>query len=396
MGNSFDYVTHVKIGNQERFLRDPAGVQYDVTNTFTLVPESSTTNQGLSTPAGNYTVFKNVAGSTLTVRFCGTAVDNGDPEHPFGFISAIQIVEAPILLGLTISPDDIMLNVPAQITITCETSDAVIRYTTDGSDPTESSNLYSGPITINRDGTNDKTLFTLKARAWKEGLGAGPIKTVAYNFTQGKKLIEYGWDVPSPSYVKEHIAEMETHPFDGVVMYVPSALDSGTILGWKVFNGPAITASEYEPAIADLQATAFKKFTDNFIQIQTYSHTDWFDDTNWSIIAANAGAMAKIAKEGKCVGLMIDPETYLDSYNLFNYSMLPDDLKAAHTQAEYKAQVMIRGQQFMQAINEEFPNIQILFLFGPGANVINSSNFDLLVPFIDSEPVRAGQEFDGS
>ncbi len=33
-----------------------------------------------------------------------------------------------------------------------------------------------------------------------------------------KKLIEYGWDVPTPAYVKEHIQEMEKRPFDGVIM----------------------------------------------------------------------------------------------------------------------------------------------------------------------------------
>ena len=30
-----------------------------------------------------------------------------------------------------------------------------------------------------------------------------------------KKLIEYGWDVPAPSYVADHIREMEQRPFDG-------------------------------------------------------------------------------------------------------------------------------------------------------------------------------------
>ena len=32
-----------------------------------------------------------------------------------------------------------------------------------------------------------------------------------------KKLIEFGWDVPSPEFVRDHIREMETRPFDGVI-----------------------------------------------------------------------------------------------------------------------------------------------------------------------------------
>ena len=37
-----------------------------------------------------------------------------------------------------------------------------------------------------------------------------------------KKLIEYGWDVPKPSFVAEHIREMEQRPFEGLIMRVPS------------------------------------------------------------------------------------------------------------------------------------------------------------------------------
>ena len=35
-----------------------------------------------------------------------------------------------------------------------------------------------------------------------------------------KKLIEYGWDVPYPEFVKQHIREMEQKPFDGIIFRV--------------------------------------------------------------------------------------------------------------------------------------------------------------------------------
>ncbi len=52
---------------------------------------------------------------------------------------------------------------PQTVSITCADADAVIRYTTDGTEPTESSTIYSQPFTVN-------TTTTIMAKAWKEGM----------------------------------------------------------------------------------------------------------------------------------------------------------------------------------------------------------------------------------
>ena len=49
--------------------------------------------------------------------------------------------------------------------------------------------------------------------AWNVALAQQPVKQ--------KKLIEYGWDVPNPDYVRKNIREMEKLPFDGVIFRVP-------------------------------------------------------------------------------------------------------------------------------------------------------------------------------
>jgi hypothetical protein len=59
------------------------------------------------------------------------------------------------------------------ITITCGTTDAVIRYTLDGSDPTESSDVYSVTINI-------PVSKTLKARAFKSGYTKSDQKSGTY------------------------------------------------------------------------------------------------------------------------------------------------------------------------------------------------------------------------
>ena len=55
---------------------------------------------------------------------------------------------------------------------------ASIRYTTNGSEPDETSTLYSGPVAIN-------TLTTLKARAFKVGFTPSNTASATYTFSYG-------------------------------------------------------------------------------------------------------------------------------------------------------------------------------------------------------------------
>lgn len=62
-----------------------------------------------------------------------------------------------------------------QVGILCETEGAIIRYTTDGSEPTEISNLYHSSITMNRE-------TTLKAIAYRTGWNNSPTSSTLYRF----------------------------------------------------------------------------------------------------------------------------------------------------------------------------------------------------------------------
>jgi hypothetical protein len=64
------------------------------------------------------------------------------------------------------------------VTISTTTSGATIRYTTDGSIPTETTgNLYSGPLALG-------STTTLKAIAYKSGFTDSPVTSGLYSFTQ--------------------------------------------------------------------------------------------------------------------------------------------------------------------------------------------------------------------
>lgn len=73
----------------------------------------------------------------------------------------------------TITPLGGIYNSPQLITITCATENASIYYTDDGSDPSQSSTLYTGQFWINSD-------KTIKARAFKEGFLPSMIATESY------------------------------------------------------------------------------------------------------------------------------------------------------------------------------------------------------------------------
>ncbi|MDO8589106.1 MAG: hypothetical protein Q7T82_18920 [Armatimonadota bacterium] len=184
--------------------------------------------------------------------------------------------------------------------------------------------------------------------------------------TQGKKLVQYGFDNRDTAYVREHVRDIEKVPLDGIAIAVYAKDADGkysrNVLG-EVFTKNRIKPEDYEHAIDDLKATDFKRFTDNFILMNSNPGlVDWFDP-DWSIVAHNAGCLARVAKQGGCKGIMLDPEMYGD-FKPWCYTMIPANDRAGRTFAQYEAKTRQRGREFIRAINKEFPDITILPLFG--------------------------------
>ena len=187
-------------------------------------------------------------------------------------------------------------------------------------------------------------------------------------FAAKKKLIEYGWDVPDTAYMRAHIADMEKVPFDGVVfkMHPPAGSKNTREFGWRAFSKERLDPDDLAAARADLAATRFTRFKDNFVQLVAFpANVDWFDP-DWSNVAYNAGVLAKFAKDTGCKGIMFDPEPY--NVPLWTYSDFPADWrKSGHTFEEYAGKIRERGREFMEAIDKAYPRITILTLYGPSA-----------------------------
>jgi hypothetical protein len=168
-----------------------------------------------------------------------------------------------------------------------------------------------------------------------------------------KKLIEFGWDEPDTAYLRKHIAEMEKTPFDGTVFHLTQDFL------WKSWSTRTFTEAELRPAINDLQNTPLKRFTHNFLRFNVApGDVDWFDD--FSPILANAKLVAKVAKKGKCAGLLFDIEQYNE--HPFEYAKARNAKTKSFEQ--YAAQARARGREVMNAFQGEFPDLVVFLTFG--------------------------------
>lgn len=96
-----------------------------------------------------------------------------------------------------ITPGGGYYGAPVNVSITCATTGASIYYTTNGSDPTQSSSLYSTPIPIS-------STSTVKARAYAAGHEPSSIATANYAF-------------PVPV---NNLGQLRNQPQDGTTVYM--------------------------------------------------------------------------------------------------------------------------------------------------------------------------------
>jgi hypothetical protein len=169
-----------------------------------------------------------------------------------------------------------------------------------------------------------------------------------------KKLIEIGFDAPTPSYLRANIATMSQQPFDGVMVNLSAGK---TFLNKNPYPDSAFTQDR-----ADLAAVGTSKLTDNFVTMWSAREAgwDWFSDSDWSSAQTNAANFAKTAKAGNFKGFMFDPEPYGTNPWSYSAALYPD-----RSFPSVQAKVRERGAAFMTAVQAELPTVKILTLFGP-------------------------------
>lgn len=94
-----------------------------------------------------------------------------------------------------------------------------------------------------------------------------------------KKIVEYGWDVPYPDFIRQNIREMEKRPFEGIIFRTKGFNHAFDIRPWK--------QAELQPQLNTLADIKWQKFTDNFLTLYAANKwkMDWFNDDHWNTIA---------------------------------------------------------------------------------------------------------------
>ena len=179
------------------------------------------------------------------------------------------------------------------------------------------------------------------------------IPTLAQSAASGKKLIEYGWDVPTPQQMHDQLAAMEKRPFDGIVFRLGA--------GHNAFATQPLERAKFEEDERTLHSLEFKTFRDNFVLIwgSPPANFDWFNDDQWRVVEANAKLLVGVGLAGRIRGICFDPEPY--DFSLWDYSK--QARTNDHSFAEFQAQVRRRGVQLMRAFEDQMPGATILTFF---------------------------------
>jgi hypothetical protein len=203
------------------------------------------------------------------------------------------------------------------------------------------------------------TYFALRSRflsdpteSFHTATAAGilPSNTVENSSAQRKKLIEYGWDVPSPDFLPANIQSMEQRPFDGIVVKLT--------VGPYIFTHTPYLEDKFTQDREDLKRTAFSRFTDNFLIIWASSEQGWnfLSDSDWTAAEQNLRSFARTAAVGHFKGILFDTETYGPNTWAYNTELYPNT-----TFEQVQGVVRQRGTRFMSILQNELPDTRVLF-----------------------------------
>ena len=203
---------------------------------------------------------------------------------------------------------------------------------------------------------------------------------------RGKKVIGSGQytainpddpDAPTPKFLANNPDYLANHPFDGISIQVPVDLawctNQGLIsqsaygLNQLTMTRLAIPYSAVQAAVADLQRVSWGHLTDNFLWYGLWDASQWGDyDTrypvdpasasDWTNVTHNAALCARICREANLKGFTMDTEQYS------NYESGEPYPFGKGTPEVWRQ----RGQQWIQAVQAEFPAIKIILFFSWG------------------------------
>ncbi|MDD2247898.1 MAG: chitobiase/beta-hexosaminidase C-terminal domain-containing protein [Proteiniphilum sp.] len=230
---------------------NPSGGTYNSTQSVTM--SCSTPGATIrytingSTPTSSSPQYPNPVTISATTTLKARAFRSGWYDSEIA--SAVYTIDTtPTVATPTFNPPGGSYSSPQNVTISCSTSGATIRYTTNGSNPTSLSPTYTSPISVT-------SSTTIKAKAFKSGWNDSQVASASYNI-QGPLLTEIGSYLWTPNNVASCVRVVGNYAYVGAgtrlrIMDVsqPSNITElgscyvDTVLEIKVSNGYAYIAA---------------------------------------------------------------------------------------------------------------------------------------------------------
>lgn len=117
---------------------------------------------------------KLLATYTLAISAAGYVSRQVTASGPTSSVGTIRLTKLPQVATPTFNPNGGTYTSAQNVTISCATAGATIRYTTNGNDPTNTSTVYSSPINVSGSTT------VVKARAYNTGMRDSEIGLATY------------------------------------------------------------------------------------------------------------------------------------------------------------------------------------------------------------------------
>ena len=146
--------------------------------------------------------------------------------------STVNTVSAP-----TFTPNGSSFTTSVSVVLSSATSTPTIRYTTDGSDPTTSSTLYSSPILLT-------ATTTVKAKAWKTGMTESGVSSATFTKTTtpppptgGNLVLNPGFESGSSSWTLGGVTQIAAGGANGSANAIKITANSGSSSASQTVNG---------------------------------------------------------------------------------------------------------------------------------------------------------------
>jgi hypothetical protein len=164
------------------------------------------------------------------------------------------------------------------------------------------------------------------------------------------RLVKYGLDIPTPSFVAAHVAEVDAKPFDGLVMTLPASS--------SIQRAEPVNQSELDDSLAPIASLSFANVRHNFVRVlATYAGS--FDD--YATPAANFRALAAAAKSAGLEGIFFDNEVYFPELG----SVWGPSACTTPDTPTCQSKARAAGKLVMSEMIAEWPNVTVIVPYGP-------------------------------